>query len=155
MMKEYREGYYFLLPNQIFNLDLQAGEIAIYSYLMFRENRKTYQCYPSYKTIGKAVKLSENTVRKYIKGLESKALIYTEHTMVRPKHGFPRNGNLRYTIRPIQDAVDHYHARQMAVLDSVREQMEFEQRVEEYNRSHPDKPVVITTDEREEVTATP
>ena len=102
MMKEYTKGYYFLLPNQIFSLDLQAGEIAIYSYLMFRENRKTYQCHPSYKTIGKAVKLSENTVRKYIKGLESKALIYTEHTMVRPKHGFPRNGNLRYTIRPIQ-----------------------------------------------------
>lgn len=39
---------FFPLPNEIFNLGLSAGEIVVYAYLMFRENRKTYQCYPSY-----------------------------------------------------------------------------------------------------------
>ena len=38
---------YFLLPNEIFYLGLSYGEIAVYSYLLYRENRKTFQCYPS------------------------------------------------------------------------------------------------------------
>jgi len=31
---------YFPLPNEIFYLDLSYGEIAVYSYLLYRENRK-------------------------------------------------------------------------------------------------------------------
>ena len=49
---------YFPLPNEIFCLDLSAGEIAVYAYLMYCEDRKTFQCHPSYKTIGTAVGLS-------------------------------------------------------------------------------------------------
>ena len=64
--------HYFPLPNEIFCLDLSAGEIAVYAYLMFCEDRKTFQCHPSYKTIGNAVGLSKNTVKKYIDGLVSK-----------------------------------------------------------------------------------
>ena len=54
--------HYFPLPNEIFCLDLSAGEIAVYAYLMYCEDRKTFQCHPSYKTIGSAVGLSKNTV---------------------------------------------------------------------------------------------
>ena len=61
--------HYFPLPNEIFCLDLSAGEIAVYAYLMYCEDRKTFQCHPSYKTIGSAVGLSKNTVKKYIDGL--------------------------------------------------------------------------------------
>ena len=46
---------YFPLPNELFILGLNAGEISVYSYLLYLENRKTFQCWPSYKTIGKAV----------------------------------------------------------------------------------------------------
>ena len=46
---------YFPLPNEIFSLGLSTGEIAVYAYLMYCEDRKTFQCHPSYKTIGKAV----------------------------------------------------------------------------------------------------
>ena len=42
---------YFPLPNEIFLLRLKPGELAVYAYLMYCENRKTYQCYPSYRTI--------------------------------------------------------------------------------------------------------
>ena len=57
---------YFPLPNDIYHLGLSAGAIAVYGYLLRIEDRKTYQCYPSYATIGKAVGMSRNTVQKYV-----------------------------------------------------------------------------------------
>ena len=108
---------YFPLPNEIFVLGLNPGEISIYSYLLYLENRKTFQCWPSYKTIGKAVDMSQNTVRKYVLSLEGKSLILTEPTTVYTKSGEKRNGSLLYTIRPIQEALDLFYARQMARVD--------------------------------------
>ena len=99
--KRSAEKNYFMVPNEIFSIGLDFREISIYSYLLRCENRKTYQCYPSYKTIGHAIGMSENTVAKYVRQLEEKGLIYTEPTMVRSKDGRPLNGNLLYTIRPI------------------------------------------------------
>ena len=46
---------YFPLPKEIFSLGLSAAEIAIYAYLRFCEDRQTFQCWPSYRKIGKAV----------------------------------------------------------------------------------------------------
>ena len=46
---------YFPLPNEIYHLGLSHGAIAVYGYLLSIENRSTYQCYPSYATIGHAV----------------------------------------------------------------------------------------------------
>ena len=44
-MSRRRDGArnFFPMPQKIFNLGMNAGEIAVYAYLMFRENRKTYQ----------------------------------------------------------------------------------------------------------------
>ena len=104
---------YFPLPNEIFCLDLLAGEIAVYAYLMYCEDRKTFQCHPSYKTIGSAVGLSKNTVKKYIDGLVAKQLITTEPTTVITKKGQKHNGTLLYTIRPIQEAVEYRYQQQL------------------------------------------
>lgn len=106
-------SHYFTLPNEIFCLDLSSGEIAVYSYLLRCENRKTYQCYPSYRTIGQALKMSQNTVRKYVQNLEDKHLISTERTEVIAKDGRKRNGTLLYTIRPIAEAIDYFHSEQL------------------------------------------
>ena len=57
---------FFPLPNEIFSLGLSSGALAVYSYLLYCEDRKTYQCYPSCRSIGKAVHMSVNTVRKYV-----------------------------------------------------------------------------------------
>lgn len=103
--------------NEIFCLGLSSGEIAVYSYLMSCEDRETYQCYPSYNTIGKALKMSKKTVMKYVKSLEEKCLITTEHTTVTLKSGKKQNGNLRYTIRPIKEAKDYFYRRQMMKLE--------------------------------------
>ena len=35
---------YFPLPKEIFSLGLSAAEIAIYAYLLFCEDRQTFQC---------------------------------------------------------------------------------------------------------------
>ena len=101
------------LPNAIFNLDLCAGEIAIYAYLMYCENRKTYQCYPSYRTIGNAVGLTRNTVKKYVDALVDKQFIYTERTSIVTKDGRKQNGSLLYTIRPIYEAIQHHTNQQL------------------------------------------
>lgn len=61
------------LPNAIFSLGLTAGELTIYAYLMYCEDKKSHQCWPSYKAIGKAVGMSRNTVQKYVRELEYKA----------------------------------------------------------------------------------
>lgn len=112
----------FTLPNELFSLELNSAEISIYTYLLYIENRKTHQCWPSYKTIGKAVDLSPKTVKKYVAELVDKGLISTENTTVITKKGVKRNGSLRYTIRPIQEAVELYHQRQLcqAELDTAR-----------------------------------
>lgn len=107
----------FTLPNELFSLGLTTAEISIYTYLLFLENRKTHQCWPSYKTIGKAVDLSPKTVKKYVGELVDKGLISTENTTVTTKKGDKRNGSLCYTIRPIQEAVELYHQRQLRKLE--------------------------------------
>lgn len=107
----------FTLPNELFSLKLNSAEISIYTYLLYIEDRKTHQCWPSYKTIGKAVELSPKTVKKYVAELLDKGLISTENTTVTTKKGVKRNGSLRYTIRPIQEAVELYHQRQLRQLE--------------------------------------
>ena len=108
---------YFPLPKEIFSLGLSAAEIAIYAYLLFCEDRQTFQCWPSYRKIGEAVGLSPNTIRKHIRSLEEHGLLITEPTMVKTKDGCKRNGNLRFTIRPIQAALRQDYNRQMQKLD--------------------------------------
>ena len=85
----------------------------MYAYLMYCEDRKTFQCHPSYRTSGKAVGLSRNTVKKYVSTLEERRLILTEPTAVYTKDGRKRNGSLLYTIRPIEEAKEYYYERQM------------------------------------------
>lgn len=109
--------YFSPMPNEVFCIGLSYGAIAVYSYLLYIENRKTYQSYAGYKTIGKAVKMSANTVRKYVSELEDKQLIRAEPTTIITKDGCKRNGTLRYQIRPIQEAVDHYHEQQLHQLE--------------------------------------
>lgn len=108
---------YFPLPKEIFSLSLSAAEIAIYAYLLFCEDRQTFQCWPSYRKIGEAVGLSPNTIRKHIRSLEERGLLITEPTTVTTNEGCKRNGNLLFTIRPIQTALQQEYDRQMQQLD--------------------------------------
>ena len=79
--------HYYLVPNEVFSLGLSSYEISVYNFLLRCEDRVTYQCHPSYRTISKAVRLSENTVRKYVASLEEKGLIRTEPSTIVTKDG--------------------------------------------------------------------
>ena len=115
--KRSAEKNFFMVPNEIFGIGLDYREISLYTYLLRCENRETYQCYPSYKTIGKAIGMSENTVAKYVRQLEEKGLIYTEPTVIRSKDGRALNGNLLYTIRPVHGVVEAFYERQLRQVE--------------------------------------
>ena len=132
---------FFPVPNAIFHLGLSSGEIVVYSYLMYCEDRKTFQCYPSYRTIGSAVNMSVNTVRKYIASLEKKRLITSEWTMVNTRDGRVHNGNMKYTIRPIQEAIDYYDEVQMRRLLSEKERRMAQAALAKYDEKHRNRAV--------------
>ena len=69
------QGNFFSLPNDIFILGLCPGELSVYSYLRRCEDQKTHQCWPSYKNIGSATGMSENTVSKYVQKLVDRGMI--------------------------------------------------------------------------------
>ena len=66
------DGRFFLLPKAIFTLGISPGEMKVYAYLVFCENRETYQCWPSICRISQNTGMSTNTVAKYIRQLEEK-----------------------------------------------------------------------------------
>ena len=127
---------YFPLPNEIFSLGLSTGEIVVYAYLMYCEDRKTFQCHPSYKTIGKAVGMSKNTVRKHVDGLTEKRLITTEPTSVYTQKGEKRNGNLLYTVCPIENATAYHNEQQMIRLESEMRRQATLKKLADYDRKH-------------------
>ena len=131
--KRSAEKNYFMVPNEIFSIGLDFREISLYSYLLRCENRKTYQCYPSYKTIGHAIGMSENTVAKYVRQLEEKGLISTEPTSVLMRSGIKKNGNLRYTIRPIHEAVEIFHTRQLSAVERTTERRQIHRKLSAVN----------------------
>ena len=128
----------FFVPNEIFQLKLHPSELAVYSYLLFCEDRKTYQCYPSYKTIGDAIGVSVNTVRKYVARLEERKLITTEPTIVSSEDGQLRNGTLLYTIRPIQEALDYDQECRLLKFDVTLERQKTEKLLKQYEQESED-----------------
>ncbi len=109
---------YTPVPNEVYHIDLSAGAIAVYGYLLHIENRQTFKSYASYRTIGEAVKMSANTVRKYVEELEARYLIRAEPTSIVTKDGRKRNGTLLYNIRPIKEAVDSYNERLLLKIEA-------------------------------------
>ena len=78
-----------------------------------------------------------NTVSKYVRSLEEKDLIRTEPTMIRSKDGRPLNGNLLYTIRPIQAAMESFYERQFRQLDEDAARQRAAERLAESTRRSP------------------
>lgn len=120
---------YYPLPKVLCQLGLSPGEIAVYSFLMYCENRTTYQCYPSYRTIGEAVGMSRNTVAKYVRQLEEKGLIRTERTTVTLKDGRKRNGSLLYTILPVEQVLAQHNQHQLHLAEMAAERHRAQQKL--------------------------
>lgn len=134
-------GNFFSLPNEIFLLGLSPGELAVYCYLRRCENQKTHQCWPSYKTIGDAVGMCENTVSKYIQKLIERGLIAVEPTKVTTKAGVTRNGTLQFTVQPPQDVIARHYERELEELELETERQRLQKILEEQNQNDPCTPL--------------
>ena len=120
-----RARHFFTMPNMIFHFRLSVGELAVYAYLLFRENRKSFECWPGSKTIGAALGMSKNTVLKYLRRLRDKEFITTEPTKICRRDGTRWNGNLKCHIRPIHSAWKLYmqEKKEEARLEKARFEM--------------------------------
>ena len=118
------EDHYSPMPNVIWGLELSPGAIATYGYLLFRENRKTYKCYPSFEDIGRAIGRSKRSVPEYVAELVDKKLIEVKNTTLTLSNGTKSNGTLEYHILNPMIAVKHYNdnyeARAMAKLEKPK-----------------------------------
>ena len=68
-------------------------------------------------------------------------MITTEMTMVKDRKGSYRNGSLRYTIRPIQDAIDYFDEQQMRKLQAEMARRNAEKALERFDKKHRNRAV--------------
>lgn len=129
----HRNSNYFLVPNEVFILGLDHGELSVYLYLLYCEVRATYQCHPSYNTIGEAIGMSKKTVQKYVRSLENKRLISTEYTTIITKDGRARNGSLLYTIRPMKDALQYYYEAKFREISDEKLRNKIKEKLRRFN----------------------
>lgn len=111
----------FPVPNILLDMDLPASAVAVYLYLLRSADRNTDQCHPSEATIAKRLLLSRNTVAKHVRLLEERGLIITEHTKIITKNGIKKNGNLLYTIIPLQKVMEQHYEQQFNALERTTE----------------------------------
>ena len=121
----------FPVPNELLQLNLPAGAVAVYIYLLCHADRRANRCHPSEATMAKVLHLSRNTVAKHVRLLEEYGLIITERTQVQMKNGIRKNGNLRYTIVPMYDVLEQRYQRQMAELERQQVQQKLAAQVAE------------------------
>ena len=112
-------------------LDLPASAVAVYLYLLRSADRKTDQCHPSEATIAKRLHLSRNTVAKYVRLLEERGLIITEHTKIITKNGIKKNGNLLYTMIPLQKVMEQHYEQQFNALERTTERRKVQAKLAE------------------------
>lgn len=102
----------FPVPNELLDFDLPGGSIAVYIFLLRHADRRTGQCHPSTATIAKNLHYCRNTVASYVRLLEERGLIITEHTKIITKNGIKKNGNLLYTLVSMHEITQAYYDRQ-------------------------------------------
>lgn len=132
----YAQGNFFPLPKAVFSFDLCAEEIALYAYLMHIEDRKSFTCIAKYSTIGAALKMSNNTVAKYLKSLERKGFISMYQTTVQSKTGRVQNGCMKITIEPLQPLLDRQKEREEAQFYASLARAQAQRDIENYDRKH-------------------
>ena len=121
----------FPVPNELLDFDLPGGSIAVYIFLLRHADRRTGQCHPSTATMAKNLHYCRNTVASYVRLLEERGLIVTEHTKIITKNGIKKNGSLLYTILPIQFSIDQFYQRQMDAVDRAKERQRVARRMEQ------------------------
>ena len=94
------QNNYFTMPNEVFQLGLSAGELAVYSYLACCAGQKDL-CWPSIKTIALHCSCSENAARDAVKQLVDRGFIRKVATKQMRRNGSWRQSNNHYYILPL------------------------------------------------------
>ncbi len=124
MIRALRETH-LVFPKTLFSLGLKAEDLAVYCYLSTFRDNETGECFPSYKTIGKTLKMgSTNTVRNCIRRLEAQGMITTEPTLRKKSDGIERNSTLLYTIYEVQDVREKRNWEEKRRADEVYEKQQ-------------------------------
>ena len=77
--------------------------------------------------------MSRNTVSKYVQLLVDKELVSTEPTSIFTKGNKKLNGNLLYTILPIEQAKQHFYKHQFENLDRTIAEDKQRKRIKKLN----------------------
>ena len=80
--------------------------------------------------------MSRNTVKKYVDSLIEKRLITAETTSIITQEGEKHNGNLRYTIRPIAEALEQYYEQQLIRLHEETRRQAALKKLTEFDLKH-------------------
>ena len=74
-------------------------------------------------------------------GLVEKGLITVEPTSVLMQNGLKKNGNLRYHIRPIREAIEWYTQHQLYLAEAAAERQLAQQQLAEQAEEPPCSPL--------------
>ena len=118
----------FSLPNDVFRLGLKSGDLLVYIYLQYQKGAHSDQCWPSYATIGEAVGMSRKTVQKHVSALINKGLVRAEYTSVFVR-GQKVNGNLLYTLKPVEQVLREREKAQLDKLKQAEAQRKWDERI--------------------------
>ena len=116
------QNNYFTMPNEVFQLGLSAGELAVYSYLACCAGQKDL-CWPSIKTIALHCSCSENAARDAVKQLVDRGFIRKVATKQMRRNGSWRQSNNHYYILPLPalSTAGHRASRKSTTGDVVEE----------------------------------
>ena len=131
---------YFTLPNEIFLLKLSPSAFMVYAYLLYNEDRRTHQCYPSYNSIAARTGLAKNTVMKCVGELLDRGFISVESSSYYDSRGMKWKGNNCYTILPTRAVLAALYQEQLNHLELDAEREHTHGRQAEHNRRHPREP---------------
>ena len=86
-----------MIPNEVFDLNLDPYEFMILSYMVRRMNADS-ECWPSFKTMSKDLGISISTLEKRISKMEQRGLISVRKHTTEGKHQ-----NNVYTIYSLEN----------------------------------------------------
>ena len=92
-------------------------------------------------TIGRAIHRGKGAVKRYVDGLVEKGLITAEPTSVIMQNGLKKNGNLRYHIRPISEAVELHYQHQLNLVEVTAERQQVQEKLAAQNVDVPCLPL--------------
>ena len=88
---------FYMIPNEVFDLNLDPYEFMILSYMVRRMNADS-ECWPSFKTMSKDLGISISTLEKRISKMEQRGLISVRKHTTEGKHQ-----NNVYTIYSLEN----------------------------------------------------